>query len=311
MFLYAVGTADSAILPGMPNRRSAERATRVVITIVGAGSLAGALAVALNGAGYRVDEIVSRGRAASLRRARNLAAIVGASAVALPRARLRAEIVWFCVPDGAIASAAKSLRDAADWRGKVTLHSSGALASDELAELRRRGAAIASVHPLMTFVPGSQPSVAGVSFAIEGDKKAVRAARAIVLDLGGLPFAIRKRHKEAYHAWGMFASPLLTALLAAGERIAAAAGIPRNAARRRMLPILEQTLANYAALGASHSFSGPIARGDVKTVEKHLRVLREIPEARDIYIALARAALRDLPAKNRAGLERVLWRGTA
>lgn len=311
MFLYAVGEADSAILPGMPYRRSAERATKAVITIVGAGSLAGALAAALNGAGYRIDEIISRGRVASLRRARRLGAAVGASAVALARARLRAEIVWFCVPDGAIASAAKSLRGAADWRGKVALHSSGALASDELAELRRRGAAIASVHPLMTFVPGSQPPLAGVSFAIEGDPKAVRAARAVVLDLSGFPFAIRKRHKEAYHAWGMFASPLLTALLVAGERIAAAAGIPRNAARRRSLPILEQTLANYAGLGASHSFSGPIARGDVKTVEKHLRVLRAIPEARDIYIALARAALRDLPGRNRAALEKVLRRGLA
>jgi predicted short-subunit dehydrogenase-like oxidoreductase (DUF2520 family) len=295
----------------MPNRQSSTLAIKPSIAIVGAGSLAGALAVALNGAGYGIDEVISRRGVASLRRARKLAAVVEACAVTLTRAQLRAGIVWFCVPDGAIFRAAKSIRDAADWRGKVALHSSGALASDELAELRSHGAAIASVHPLMTFVPGSRPPLAGVSFAIEGDKKAVQAARAIVLDLSGLPFAIRKRHKEVYHAWGMFASPLLTALLAAGERIAAAAGIPRNAARKRILPILQQTLANYAGLGAFHSFSGPIARGDVKTIEKHLRALQMIPEARDIYFALGRAALHDLPAKNRAALEKVLRRGLA
>src|SRR5271170_7311564 len=104
----------------------------------------------------------------------------------------------------------------------------------------------------------------------------------------------------------MFASPLLTALLAASERVAGAAGVSRKAASERMLPILKQTLANYGRLGAPGAFSGPIARGDIATVRKHLDVLRGVPGARDVYIALGRAALRDLPVKNRAGLEKVL-----
>ena len=102
----------------------------------------------------------------------------------------------------------------------------------------------------------------------------------------------------------MFASPLLTALLAATERVAGAAGVSRKAARKRMLPILTQTLANYSRLGAPRAFSGPIARGDVATVEKHLKVLEEIPNARQVYVALARTALCDLPAKNRAALKK-------
>lgn len=73
-----------------------------------------------------------------------------------------------------------------------------------------------------------------------------------------------------------------------------------------MLPIITQTLANYARLGAPGSFSGPIARGDVATIEKHLRGLLEVPRAREVYIALARSALRDLPSKNRAALEKIL-----
>ncbi len=136
---------------------SAKSSGKPLIAIVGAGNLAGALAVSLRGAGYAIDQIVSRGSAASLRRARRLAREVGASAVAAARAQIRAEVVWFCVPDGAIASAAESLTGAADWKGKVALHSSGALTSDELGVLRRRGAAVASVHPLMTFVRGSRP----------------------------------------------------------------------------------------------------------------------------------------------------------
>lgn len=276
------------------------------IAIVGAGNFAGALAAALHTAEYKVEQIISRGRAASLQRARRLGREVGALAITSVKAQIQAEIVWFCVPDAAIASATRSLTAAAHWKGKVALHSSGALTSDELGVLRQRGAAVASVHPLMTFVRGSRPPLAEVPFAIEGDGKAVRAARAIVQDLHGQAFSIQKRHKEMYHAWGMFASPLLTALLAASENVAFAAGVSRTAARKRTLPILRQTLSNYARLGASGSFSGPIARGDVETVRKHLRVLEKIPGAREVYVALARAALRDLPARNRATLEKVL-----
>jgi predicted short-subunit dehydrogenase-like oxidoreductase (DUF2520 family) len=262
--------------------------------------------VSLRAAGYKIDQIVSRGQAASLRRARKLAREVLASPVTNNRAQIRADVMWFCVPDGAIASAATSLTRAADWKGRVALHSSGALTSDELAALRARGAAVASAHPLMTFVHSSRPPLAGVPFAIEGSSKAVSTARAIVRALHAHPFPISKKHKQAYHTWGMFASPLLTALLAATERVAVTAGVNRKATRERMLPILKQTLANYAKLGAPQSFSGPIARGDVATVRKHLKVLSGISAAREIYVALARSALLDLPAKNRAALEKIL-----
>ncbi|MFZ0817842.1 MAG: Rossmann-like and DUF2520 domain-containing protein [Candidatus Sulfotelmatobacter sp.] len=285
---------------------SARSSVKQHIAIVGAGNLAGVLAVSLHEAGYVIEQIISRPGAASLQRARRLAREIGASAVASGRAKICAEIVWFCVPDGAIAAAAKSLVEAADWSGKMALHSSGALTSDELAVLRQRGASVASVHPLMTFVRGSRPALDGVPFAIEGDSIAVRTARGIVRNLRGQPFTIRKKQKEIYHAWGTFTSPLLTALFAASERVAFAAGINRKAARERTLPILRQTLANYARLGAAESFSGPIPRGDAATVRKHLKVLGKIPQAREVYIALTRTAMRDLPARNRAALEKIL-----
>jgi len=162
------------------------------------------------------------------------------------------------------------------------------------------------VHPLMTFVGGSQPLLARVPFAIEGDATAVRVARRIVDDLGWYAYGIRKRDKVAYHAWGTFASPLFTALLATTEQVAALAGVTRKAARQRMMPILLQTLANYAAFGAANAFSGPIVRGDVNTVKGHLRVLRFNPAAREVYSALAQSALRFLPARNKKLLKQIL-----
>src|SRR5258708_29410167 len=121
----------------------------------------------------------------------------------------------------------------------------------------------------MPLVLGSGELLAGVPFSIEGDPKAVRAARAIVRDLKGHSFTIRKAQKEAYHTWGMFASPLLTALLAATERVAGTAGVSRKTARQRMLPILTQTLANHSKLGSPPAFSGPNPPGNPATGEKH------------------------------------------
>jgi predicted short-subunit dehydrogenase-like oxidoreductase (DUF2520 family) len=280
--------------------------TRPRITIVGAGNLGSTLAIRLHQAGYAIDQIVFRNRRAARRKAKVLARKVGARAVAIARVEIKADLVWFCVPDDAIAQVVHSLADRADWKGRVALHSSGALTSDELAVLRRRGAQVASVHPMMTFVAGSQPALAEVPFAIEGDAAAVRATRAIVKKLGGEAYAIRKLDKVAYHAWGTFASPLLTALLVTTEQMASAAGVSRREAKRRMLPILQQTLANYAALDAAGSFSGPIVRGDVETIRRHLGLLRKVPAAREVYVAMARAAVLYLPGKRKQLVRKLL-----
>jgi predicted short-subunit dehydrogenase-like oxidoreductase (DUF2520 family) len=177
-----------------------------------------------------------------------------------------------------------------------------------LESLKQKGAAVASVHPLMTFVGKSKPALGGVPFAIEGDRAAVRLAGQIVKELGGYAHPIRKQDKAAYHAWATFTSPLLTALLATTEKVAKLAGVRGDDARRRMMPILWQTLSNYADFGGARGFSGPIIRGDVDTVKGHLEVLREVPEARTVYVALARAAISYLPAKQKEALRRLLAR---
>ncbi len=275
------------------------------VAIVGAGNLGSALAHSLQLASYEIEAVIARSGGKSLSRAQRLAKQVGARAT-IDLSSVQAELVWFCVPDPAISAAAESVAKKVDWKGKVAVHSSGALGSDELSLLRKRGAAVASVHPLMTFVLGSRPSLRGVPFALEGDAAALRVARRVVQDLGGLAYTIRKEDKAAYHAWGTFASPLFTALLATTEDVARMAGVRRKAARQRLIPILLQTVANYASSGAAGGFSGPIVRGDADTVRRHLEVLRRSHEAREVYLALAGAALRYLPSNDKSALRRIL-----
>ena len=276
------------------------------VAIVGAGSLATFLAVALRESGYSVTEIVSRNSPRSLRHALTLASKVDARATVGETATLDAGLLWFCVPDRAIREAASSLAVRAKGKVRFAFHSSGALLSHELRCLRRSGAAVASVHPLMTFVPGSHPSLAGVPFALEGDAAAMRLARRMVRDLGGESFALPAARKAAYHAWAALTSPLWLGFLVTLEEAARAAGLPRAESRRMSLPIIRQTLENYSQLGPEHSFSGPIIRGDATTMVKHLTVLKKHPAVRDVYVALARVALDRLPAKNREQLRRLL-----
>ncbi len=276
------------------------------ITIVGPGNLGVALALALHAAGYRIDEIVARDVRESQRRALSPARRVGARTASAQSAQLSADVIWLCVKDTDIAATARTVASATSWKGKVALHSSGALTSDELDALRRRGAAVASLHPMMTFVRRSTPSLAGVGFGVEGDAKAVRTARRIVRDLKGSAFPIQKAAKPLYHAWGAFASPLLIMELAAAEKVARAAGVPAAAVSKMIEPIVRRTIDNYFRHGAAKSFSGPLIRGDVATIRGHMRELARVPGAREIYLALARSALRNLPVGNKKEMETVL-----
>jgi predicted short-subunit dehydrogenase-like oxidoreductase (DUF2520 family) len=281
-------------------------ARRQTITIVGAGRLASTLAESLHHAGYRIAEIITRNNSQALRRARSFAKTVGARAVTNDKAKLDAEVIWFCVPDREIANAATALSQRINWKRKFAFHSSGALASDELNALRQRGAAVAAVHPLMTFVRGSKPSLEGVPFGVEGDRSAANAADQILGGLGAKSFPVRKKDKALYHAWGTFASPLLIALLATAEQVAKATGLSAEEARKKMMPMVTQTIANYAALGPAKAFSGPVVRGDAQVLRRHADALKTVPEARAVYIALARAALRYLPTQNRIQVQKVL-----
>ena len=274
------------------------------ISIVGPGRLGASLARALKRAGYPIAEIVYR-PGPSARSARALAKELGAQLLRYPEQY--APVVFLCVGDSQLGAVSQELANW-PWKGRVALHTSGAMTSDVLVLLREKGAAVGSVHPMMSFVRGATTPLKGVSFAMEGDSKGLRVARAMVRDLGGKAFVLQKAAKPLYHAFGGFASPLLIATLATGETVARKAGLSEKQAREAMRPIVERTLRNYLEQGSAGAFSGPLIRGDVDTIRKHLDALRSVPEARAAYIALVRSALRTLPVKSAGAIAALLPR---
>jgi predicted short-subunit dehydrogenase-like oxidoreductase (DUF2520 family) len=286
----------------MQNRRT----DKPTITLIGAGNLAQALGPALKASGYRIDFIAARETASSRRRAAMLAGLLGARTRSLKDAEPFSNILWICHTDDAMAETARLLGRKPGWRGKIVFHSSGALTSDVLAPLQRKGAHTASLHPMMTFVPGAMPRMDEVPFAVEGDSRAVAVARRIVRDLGAEMFLIKKVAKPLYHALGSFSSPLIVATLVTAERVGRGAGLTASQTRRVMSPILRQTLKNYQERGAAAAFSGPIKRGDLNTVLRHLKELKRVPGASEVYRALVKSALMDLPSAKRKELMRMV-----
>ncbi len=294
---------------------------RPSVTLIGCGNWGTALALALEAGGVPLLEIVLRTRQSTQRRAdayaQDVAEVTGARLTTLANAALDADVLWICTPDTAIAGVAKQLTRALAHiprrKPPIVFHSSGALASTELAMLRAVDASIASVHPMMTFPKASAPRaarpqspLAGVPFAIEGDARASRTARQLVRALGGEAFAISAENKPLYHAFGAFASPLLVAVLTAAMETAVATGYTRKQAQRRMCPIVERTISNFFTNGPEKSFSGPIARGDTATIAMHLNALRPHPRLQAVYRELARFALDSLPAQNRHPIQKLL-----
>lgn len=277
------------------------------IAIIGAGTLATALAASLRRSGYRITEIVSRDNAQSLSRARKLAKRVGARATYMREAQFTARVVWTCIPDDAIVGLAIQLAGRRNWQKKLVLHSSGALGTDVLAPIRQAGALTASAHPLMTFVSISKPELKGVPFALEGDSRALVTIGAIVRSIGGKPFRIAPEMKPVYHLFGFFCSPALVALLAAAQELAELAGFARRRRSRELMePIVRQTINNFFLSTPQQAFSGPLRRGDIATLRKHLDELAKHPKLLAVYKSLADVALKQLPVANADALKNLI-----
>jgi predicted short-subunit dehydrogenase-like oxidoreductase (DUF2520 family) len=268
--------------------RELDRISLTSCAIVGAGRLGTALAAALRDAGLEIDGPLGRG--------------------ADPRG---VDAVLLCVPDGQIAAAA-----AAVTPGVPVGHCSGATGLDVLA-----GHEAFSLHPLMT-VPydgeavktasraprgrspqegmpyDGRPVFAGAGAAVAGSTaRALAIAHELAARLGLRATTVADEDRAAYHAAASIASNFLTTLEGAAERLAATAGVDREL----LAPLVRASVENWVRLGAERALTGPIARGDYATVERHRAAIAErTPDLAAMYDALVDAtrALAGAPDEN-------------
>ena len=267
--------------------------------LIGAGPVAIALAGALRVGGVSVLGLWAR-RPDAARRAADSAGVPGFSGP-FPERLGEADAVILAVRDEAIADVADAILSASIFlsRRPVFVHCSGARpAAQALGSIaERRGRAIsgmATLHPLRALADGAQGITAlpGTVFGIEGDEPGVAVARALAVAIGGVPLVLESEQMAGYHAAASMASNFLVALLDAAGAVLAGVGMDPDEALRALVPLARGSLENVAARGARAGLTGPIQRGDVGTVERHLASLRDRPELLTLYRAMARHTLR-------------------
>ncbi|HXE74071.1 MAG TPA: Rossmann-like and DUF2520 domain-containing protein [Candidatus Xenobia bacterium] len=281
------------------------------IAIVGAGRVGQTLARALRRRGWRIGAVVTRRPSSARTAARFIGAGQPVSDVKSQISKLdSAGIFLVTTNDNQVSVVARALaRLKKNWRGRVVLQASGALSSRVLAPLGRRGASVGSLHPLYPFPKPLKNFPPGVVFGVEGEARALREALALVRSLRGEPMEVRSTEKALYHAAAALVAGHLLTLADLGVRALVRAGVRKSRARTALVPLAQATLGWYARHGA-RAWTGPLARGDVDTVRRHLAELRKLPpQYGETYRALARAALalyRKRSSKDTKKLRRLL-----
>jgi predicted short-subunit dehydrogenase-like oxidoreductase (DUF2520 family) len=236
-----------------PTDAPAQPSARPSLAIIGAGRLGVAFARALREANYEVTGPLGRGADGA-----------GADAVIL------------CVPDSEIAKAAALVSP-----GPIVGHCSGATGLDVLVPHEAF-----SLHPLMTVTRGGADFTGAGAAIAASTPRALRLAAGLAAAVGLRAVEIPDSDRVAYHAAASIASNFLVTLEAAAERLASSVGVDRQL----LVPLARASLENWAALGAEHALTGPVARGDEATVEaQRAAISQRAPELISLFDTLVDA----------------------
>lgn len=243
------------------------------VVIVGFGRLGGALAHGLAAARWPVA--VFPRSDASVKRAAELG-----FKLADHEALQQAALCIFAVPDGAIAETARSLLE--DLGAHTALvHCAGAMTLEVFEGIGSKERPRGSFHPLAA-VSSPQDPLEGHTVAVSTTSASLLALlRQMAKDLRLSPLEVPEGARAAYHAGAVLAAGSVVSLLSAATEAFQVAGIPEARALTALLPLARSALRGAEQRGIAAALTGPVVRGDVEVVRRHLEALP--PEARDIY----------------------------
>ncbi len=266
------------------------------LALIGPGRAGTTIALGLMEQGWTVSAV--GGRAPDAPSTTAAAACLASRPALVSDVARGAALVIVATPDRAIDQVLMTAEPAIE-PGALVVHLAGSRGLDVFGPLleRRTGVRVGALHPLQSF-PSTTTGLErlpGAWAAVAGDPAVSEIARS----LGLRPFELADSDRGRYHAAAVVASNHLVALLGQVERLAATCSVPFEA----FGPLVLGSVQNAFALGPADALTGPIARGDLNTVEQHLRDLD--PGERDAYRALAREAVR-LTGRRDTGLDRLL-----
>jgi predicted short-subunit dehydrogenase-like oxidoreductase (DUF2520 family) len=187
------------------------------------------------------------------------------------------DVLMITTPDFEIENIAKKLSESDTVKTKVVFHCSGATASTALNSLAKKGINIGSIHPIMTFATPEKSinDFSGVYCGFEGEDVVLDTLRDSFEKIGGKIFRINTEKKAIYHAATTMACNYLIALMDTAIDLYVESGLKREEALSIMQPIVKKTIDNIFSIEPIKALTGPIARGDYKTVQRHMDVLTD------------------------------------
>jgi predicted short-subunit dehydrogenase-like oxidoreductase (DUF2520 family) len=280
-------TSTSVRVPAVATPPVPRKAHSLTIGIVGAGRVGTALGAAFARAGHTITGASGRSDAAVARIATVLSGTPHRRAEDVVR---EADLVIFAVPDDVLAPLVAHLGESGAFRaGLIVAHTSGSYGIGVLHPATARGALPLALHPAMTFTGGADDVdrlTGGISFGVTAPDELKPLATQLVAELGGSPEWIPDHRRALYHtALAHGANHLVTLVNEAMDRLRDAGVVHPE---RVLSPLLHAALDNTLAMGDA-ALTGPISRGDVGTLAKHLDALNEVaPDSVPAYLALAR-----------------------
>ncbi len=262
------------------------------VSVIGAGRLGTSLGYALIKKKYRIKALSCR-TASSVEESRKLIGQGIASTDNIKTARA-GKIVFLCLPDEEIEKVTTVLAGAdVNWSKKFVFHCSGLIPSEVLKPLRDKGTLTASFHPIQSFAQKKTPPAQfeNIYFGLEGCTEGLALASKIVRQLGGHPLILQPEDKALYHAACSTASNFFVVLLEMAVSLLKKIDLQEEKALQILLPLMKGTLHNVKKLNIRTSLTGPVIRGDQKSIQKHLEALRHFPDYYETYTRLATQAL--------------------
>ncbi len=237
----------------------------VDISFLGAGSVGSALATALKNRGYNIVGIGSKSKTS----ARNLAKKIQTKFYEHPNELIaNSDVTFIAVPDDAL----NELIQACDWKpGHIIIHTSGAI----VPSTNKNSLIIGNFHPLQTFIEGSiLPK--DTSFAIEANNEELLLSLTnLAENLDGKAIKLPNELRPLYHLSAVLASNYLVTLLALSAQIWESFGYKSQQGLDALLPLVQETIHNIGVHGVNKALTGPISRGDIGTISKHLETLEQ------------------------------------
>jgi len=274
------------------------------VSIIGIGRVGGALALALDGKNYKIENLVARTTGNAEKVSRFLQSKPKISNLESLN-EINSEIVFITTQDSEISKVAEILKSKVS-ENSIIFHTSGALSSEVLNNLTEN--AVGSIHPLVSISDAflGEKRFADAFFCVEGDEKAVEFAEKIVSDLDGKSFAIESKYKTLYHAAAVTACGHLVATIDAALEMMEKCGLEQAEAQKILLPLIKSTVENLETQNTAEALTGTFARADAETFEKHRATIEEnlSAEILEIYLLLGLRSLK-LAERQNADRERV------